>query len=449
MNQQLELFPSEDTSTEAFKIKDTKNSTAGKPRLATACRNQYEFKPCTLDDLLPKEHLARDIWKYVERLDLSIILGKIQSVDGVAGRSATCPKILLSLWLFATIKRISSARMIEEYCHEHDAYKWICGGVNVGYHTISDFRSDYGDQLDDLLTQSVAILSNQGLISLEEVSQDGMRVRANAGGSSFRREVTLQDQLFLAKMLVKDLNDEAKNNPGACRSRQAVAARRAAEEKEKNLELALEQLNKLREDKKAQAKKDRKKFDETEEQKVRASTTDPEARVMKMACSGFRPAFNVQFATTNKGKGIIGVDVINKGSDSEQVLAMMNQIKDRYGCKIYKYMADTGFNVHLEEDEINKQFPECKTYMPPKYKKTMEKSKSQAVRNLVNRMETEEGKKDYKKRCETAEFANAQSRNKGLQQFLVRGLRKVKNVVILFAVAHNMQILLNHCSLSH
>lgn len=228
MNEQLELFSSHECSKEHIPAEKT-DAAVGKPRIVEVNRFQYEFKQTVLDDILPKEHLARDVWNYVSNLDLSIVLNEIQSVEGHSGRSATDPKILLSLWLFATIKGINSARTIVEYTKEHDAYKWICGGVNVNNHTVSDFRSDYKEQLDSLLTQSVAVLSNQGIISLEEISQDGMRVRANAGSSSFRREATLQDYLILAEMLINDLNEEAKNNPMACKTREESARRRSIE----------------------------------------------------------------------------------------------------------------------------------------------------------------------------------------------------------------------------
>jgi transposase len=443
MNKQLELFPSQEYSkdhTPAEKI----DAIFGKPRIVKANRFQYEFKQTILDAILPKEHLARDVWNYVEKLDLSIALNEIQSVEGSSGRSAIDPKILLSLWLFATIKRVNSARMIEEYSREHDAYKWICGGVNVNYHTISDFRSNYKDQLDSLLTQSVAVLSSQGIISLEEISQDGMRVRASAGSSSFRKEGTLQDHLILADMLINDLNEETKKNPMACKTRVESARRRSIEEKKIKVEQALEELNKLRSDKEAVKKKYRTKLNEEDKNKMRASVTDPQSRIMKMPCMGFRPAFNVQFATTNVGKAIVGVSVINRGSDSRETLDMMNQIKNRFNADIKGYYVDSGYDVHLDIDEIEDKFTSCKTYMPPKYKNKMKNSKSQPVHNLLDRMESEEGKEAYKMRAETAEFSNAQSRNKGLQQFLVRGLDKASCVTLIYAIAHNMQILFSH-----
>lgn len=439
--------------------KDKTNNQSDKPRLVTVCRNQYELVPRLLDNLISKDHLARDVWNYVQNLDLSIVLRKIQSREGHPGRPSTDPKITLSLWLFSTIKGIGSSRVIADYCKEHDAYKWICGGVNVNYHSISDFRTYHGDLLNDLLTQSVAVLSTAGIISLERVSQDGMRVRASAGASSFRKEGTLEMQMVLAKLLLEDINEETKKDPGACRSRLAASERRVSEEKIQKLDLAIKNLHELEENRRAQAKKDRKKFGEKEENKVRASTTDGEARVMKMPCSGFRPAFNVQFASTNKGKAIIGVEVINKGSDSGQAMGMIKQIVKRYGITPDCYLLDKGFDAHLDIDTIDNEFDNCKIYSPVKYKKVtkldssnLAKNKNKTKKNKLEsplvqewemRMETEEGKKIFKERSATAEFVNAQTRNKGLQQFPVRGLDKVLTVTLLYAIVHNMTIALN------
>ena len=441
MSEQLMLFNLPDNTENN---KSTIIST--NPRIKTAVRNQYEMS-FLLDDLIPNDHLAKDVWRYVEKLDLSIILNKIQATEGVAGRPAIDPKILLTLWLFATLKNISSSRVIEEYIKEHNAFKWICGGVNVGYHVISDFRSEHGDQLNDLLVQSVAVLSKNGIISLEKVSQDGMRVRANAGSGSFRREATLESNLLLAQMLLDDLNEELKRNPGECKSRLAAAQHRAIKEKAENLESAINNLHELRTD-----KNKRKKLTIQESRDVRSSSTDPEARVMKMADNGFRPAYNVQFITCNKGKAIICADVINKGSDSGQIAKMVNKVIETYKIVPSCWLTDTGYDSHKDVEKLNKLG--IKNYSPIKYKKKNDselkkalQTESPSIREWKERMESEEGKKIYKERGETAEFANAQTRNKGFQQFLVRGLEKVKCVTLIYAIAHNMAIALNQPSI--
>lgn len=410
----------------------------GKPKLKCAIRNQVEIRTGSLDDLLPKEHLARKVWRYVEGLDLSTVLKQIQSIKGDVGRSATDPKILLSLWLYGTIEGIGSARLLSEYCVMHDAYKWICGDVNINYHTLSDFRSEQEELFDELLTESVGILAHNELISLEAVSQDGMRVRASAGASSFKRKATLKFNLDLAKMLVTDLKAEARQNPEGNRKRREAAQKRAAEEAERKISKAITELNEVRKSKIRSGKKELRQVKEEDLEKTRASMTDPEARVMKMAGGGFRPAYNVQYATTNKGKAIVGVDVTKSGSDQKQTIEMIDQIEKRYNQIPKKWLQDGGYNNQTEFDKIVKQYKDCKIYMPSKETK----NESASMQELRERMETEEAKEIYKERAATAEYVNALARNRGMQQFVVRGLSKVKNVALLFAIAHNMYIAL-------
>jgi transposase len=411
----------------------------GKPRLKRAIRNQIEMKVCSLDDLLPNQHLARDIWKYVETLDLSCALKEIQSVEGGAGRSAIDPKIYLTLWIYGTIKGVGSARLLAENCSMHNAYRWICGGVRVNYHSLSDFRVSQGELFDQLLTESVAILTKANIISLEVISQDGMRVRASAGASSFKREETLQFNLQLAEMLVKDLKEEAQKTPEACKTRIEAAQLKAAEEKEKNIKRALAELEDVRKSKIRAGKKEQRHVKEEDLKKARASTTDPDARVMKMADQGFRPAYNVQYATTNKGKAIIGVDVSKSGSDQKQTLKMVRQVEERYNFIPNKWLQDGGYNNHSEYENFVKIYKNCTIYMPAKESTKIE-DESEPLKKLRERMATDEAKKLYKERSSTAEYANAQARNHGLYQFLVRGINKVRNVALLFALAHNVEI---------
>lgn len=419
----------------------------GKPRIVKACRNQYEFKHNTLDEILPKDHLVRDVWAYVETLDLAIVLGKIKALEGGAGRPATDPKILLSLWLFATIKSIGSSRVIEQYCKEHDAFKWICGGVNINYHTVSDFRTDHGDQLDELLTASVVALSQSGLISLEKVSQDGVRVRASAGSSSFRREATINDQLVLAEMLISDIKEEEQKSPGACKTRLAAAEKKSAEDRLRRLQEASEAFEKIRDEKIAFAKQEGKKIEDSELEKVRVSKTDVDARVMKMACNGFRPAYNIQFGSSNIGKAVVAVEVSNKGTDNKEMLKMMEQVEQRYGIVPNKWFVDGGYRSHPALNAAGLKYKECEIFMPvlidAKNKNDPYKRKStdsKTVGDWRERMGTDDAKELYKERAATAELVNAQARNRGLQQFLVRGIPKVKCVALIYALTHNMML---------
>jgi transposase len=269
---------------------ETPGAPAGKPRFQRAERRQIEWQAFSLDQLLQDDHPARLVWAYVESLDVSPWYEQIRAVEGHVGRSPIDPKILLAVWLYATIDGVSSARKLDRLCRDHIAYRWLCGGVTVNYHTLADFRVEHVDRLDTLLTKSVAALLHQGLVSLNRVAQDGMRVRASAGSSSFARRPKLEDALVQAEAQVKALKREADDEDGSAESRrQQAAEQRAAEERAARIRQALEQLPEI------QQKMERRKTGSSET--ARASTTDPEARRMKMADGGFRPAYNVQFVT--------------------------------------------------------------------------------------------------------------------------------------------------------
>jgi transposase len=443
MNEQALLFGS---LPESVAVNESVAGAEGAPRVLMAERNQIELRAVDLDATIAIDHPARNVWAFVERLDLSALYGAIGSVEGRAGRAAIDPKILLALWLYATVDGVGSAREIERLSEVHDAYRWICGGVNVNHHTLSDFRCARLDLLDDWLTHSVAVLTEQDLVKLERVAQDGMRVRASAGAASFRRRSTLERCLEEARAQVQALKGEIEADPDASNRRQRAARECAAEERQKRVAQALEQLAQVEEHKKkaAVAKKDH----ESEEQykkrsEPRASSTDSEARVMKMADGGYRPAYNVQFSTTTDSQVIVGVDVNNIGSDQGQLSPMLGQVEQRYEERPAQCLVDGGYARHDEIEQAQARGTTVYAPVPKPKDPTRDRyvalpGDSQAIAQWRERMGTAAAKDIYKQRAATAECVNAIARGRGLTQFLVRGLSKVKAVALWFAIAHNM-----------
>lgn len=419
---------------------------ADAPRVLTAQRNQIALRPVDLEATVGSEHPVRNVWAFVERLDLCALYGEIGSIEGAAGRPAIDPKILMALWLYATLDGVGSAREIERLSEVHDAYRWICGGVNVNHHTLSDFRCRPVDLLDQLLTDSVAVLMHKGLARLERVAQDGMRVRASAGAGSFRRRLRLKFWQEQARAQVQALKGEIDADPNCANRRRRAAQKRAAEERQKRVEQALEQLAQVekQKNKKAGAKKE----NETEEQykkrtEPRASSTDPEARVMKMADGGFRPAYNVQLSTTTDSQIIVGVEVNNCGSDAGQLSPMLDQVEKRYQQCPAEWLADGGFAN--DADIENAHRGGTTVYAPVRHPRNSSRDPyvplpddSEALAQWRQRMGSKAAKEIYKQRAATAECVNAIARRRGLTQFLVRGLNKVKAVVLWYALAHNL-----------
>jgi transposase len=442
MDEQTSLFPSLPQSSAA--CSETRPP-AGAARVLTAQRDQIALRPVDLEATVGPEHAVRNVWAFVERLDLSALYAEIGSVEGRAGRAAIDPKILMALWLYATVDAVGSAREIERLTETHDAYRWICGGVNVNHHTLSDFRCARVDVLDELLSESVAVLVNKGLVKLERVAQDGMRVRASAGAGSFRRRSTLELCLKQARAQVQALKGEIDADPNDSNRRRRAARERAAKERQARLAQALEQLAEVeKQKKKAVAKKQ----NETEEQyrkrsEPRASSTDAQARVMKMADGGFRPAYNVQLASTPASQIIVGVEVNACGSDGGQLSPMLEQVQQRYQQRPAEWLADGGFASDADIEDAHRGG--ITVYAPVRHPRNSSRDPyvplpddSEALAQWRQRMGSKAAKEIYKQRAATAECVNAIARGRGLSQFLVRGLNKVKAVALWYALAHNL-----------
>lgn len=445
----------DENQTSATALPIQKAMLVGIARVQKPNRKQLELRPSDLESLLPEGHRARMVWGYVERQDLTGLYASIKAVEGGVGRAAIAPEILFALWLYATLEGIGSARAITRLTQEHDAYRWICGGVQVNYHTVADFRSQQGDVLDDLLTDNLASLMAVGVVKLKAAAQDGVRVRASAGAASFRREEKLESLLAAAREQVAALKRQVDDDPGADARRQAAAQARAALAREARIEAALARLPELADIKKRQGKKP---------EEARASTTDAEATVMKMGDGGFRPAYNIEFCSDTESQVIVGIDVVTTGSDMGQMAPMVKQVVDRCGQAPDDWLVDGGFPAHDQIDAVASQTrviapvpkPKAKTKAktdtaqtnaqddaqatpePPVDPHRRKPGDSPAVGDWRERMATDESKELYKERAATAECVNAQARNRGLVLLPVRGLKKVKAVALLFVLAHNL-----------
>lgn len=419
-----------------------KVDSGGAPRLREPVRDQVELRAVDLDSLLAADHPARVIWAYVAGLDLEPLYAPIKAREGMPGHPPADPRLLLALWLYATIEGVGSARALAKLCECHDAYRWLCGGVSVNYHTLADFRLAHPALLDDLLTRNVAALAAAGVIDLDTLAQDGVRVRASAGASSFRRRKTLHKCLERAHRVVARLKAEVDDDPDASNRRIRAARERAAAEREARVAAALDKLAELEVERARRAKTNAK---ETKKQgKPRASTTDPEARVMKMADGGYRPAYNLQIASAVEAQVIVTVDVETSGSDRGRMAPMIARIKPRYGRAPKRYLADGGFtkNADIEwaadpaNGAIQVHCPAIKSrhntdpFAP-------RASDGPGMAAWRRRMKSPAGKARYKRRA-IAECLHARFRHWNLRQFTVRGRAKVRSVLLWFALANNI-----------
>jgi transposase len=413
----------------------------GKPRLRVPLRNQAEVSWESLDQRLDPDSQARVVWNLVCQLDLDAWLKDIKAVEHHVGRNAIDPRLLVALWVFATLRGVGSARELDRLCRDHLAYRWLCGGVSVNYHTLAAFRSGGGEKWDELLTQIVATLMDEGLVTMDRVAQDGMRVRADAGNSSFRTGGTLEKRLEEAKQQVETLKHLVETNPDELSRRQHAARERAAKERQERIENAKRECDELRRKK---AERDEGKTKKSSE--ARASTTDPLARNMKFSDGGYRPGYNVQFATDVASGIVVGVAVTNEGNDFEQMSPMLDQLKERYDELPDAVLIDGGF-ISLEAID-SAEDRGCKVFGPVKDEEKQTKAgkdpfarkrdDTDRTAQWRKRMGEEASKTIYKFRAQTAEWVNALCRNRGLQQMPVRGMTKCRIVATLYAITHNL-----------
>jgi transposase len=362
-------------------------------------------------------------------LDLRQFYAAIKSRDTIGGRPAIDPKILVALWLYATIDGVGSAREVDRLCYSHDAYRWIRGGVSVNYHSLSSFRVRHQAALDDLLTQSITALLHRRLVTLRRVAADGTRIRANAGVRSFRRAHTLQECLGQARHQVKQT---ARQSDGAALSREAAAQARAATERLARVEAALAELPKVTDVKRRNGST----------REARVSTTDPEARVMKMADGGYRPAYNVQFATDGDSGAIVAAAVVNTGTDQGELVPMLNEIERRVGRVPDQALVDGGYVNHAGFDEATRRGIEIVAPVPRARGRSEptppQESDSMAIALWRARMQSPAAQQAYRTRGSIAERLNADVRTHRMHQAIpLRGLHKIQSWLLWIALAIN------------
>jgi transposase len=410
----------------------------GTPRLRQPQRHERGWQILALDDLVPPDHPVRAVWGFVGTLDLRLLHDAVKAREGVPGQAPAAPEVMVALWLWATVEGIGSARQLDRLCLEHPAYRWLCGEISMNYHTLADFRVAHGDLLERLLADAVAALVAEGLVALEVLAQDGVRVRAAAGAGSFRRRRGLEELAAAAGARVARLRAELASDPAAGMRRQQAAQQRAAREQQERVKAALDRMRELEAERARRAKTDKAKVEK--QQAPRASTTDAAARPMKMADGGFRPAYNMQIVCAPHSQIVVAVDIDTSGSDRGQARRGLEQLAAR-GIKPADYLVDGGFakNADIEWADaagIKLWCPAIRNqhgaqpYAP-------RPDDRPAMADWRRRMAGERGTAMYKQRCK-AECANAAARRMGLTRLLVRGKHKARTVLLWFALAHNM-----------
>ena len=403
-----------------------------KPRVTEPERRQGIIRFETPEDTLELEHPARVLWQALGRLDLSAFLANARAREGRAGRPTFCPRMMLTLWTYAISRGVGSAREIERLIESDKAFQWIVGDVSVSHHALSMFRVGHQAALDKLMTDVLAVLMHKGVLSLRLVAQDGMRVRAAASAPSFRRRDALEEcreqaALHLKATLAQADDPELSSQVKAAREAKARDFQRRVEEAAATVALLQSQRS-------------------ASDSPARASTTDADARVMKVADGGFRPSLNVQMATAGSEHGgprtIVGVIVNSVGSDMSGVTPMLDQIERRTAQLPQVLLADANHANHAAIIDARDRGVDALIPVPKKRGRASERNKADAdprVTAWMNRMQEDDAKRAYRARAGLCEWTNAQATGRcGIRQFLVRGVAKATSVMLLFALTINL-----------
>src|SRR6266481_1498186 len=292
------------------------NATSKQPLIRPINRQQMSWRAVDVERLIGEDHRARAIWTLVGRLDLQQFYDDIESSAEQGGRPAFDPQLLISLWVYAYSEGIGSAREVARRCAFDPAFQWLTGLEEVNYHTLASFRVEKQQELDELFTQLLGVLSAEGLITLEQVMQDGTKIQALASTRSYQREATIREHL-----------------------------ERARQEQQKRLENALQELEKLQESKKGEKAKSQ----------VRVSTGDPEARVMKQSDGGLALSYNAQISTDAAQGLIVGVAVTQAAEDSAQLLPAVDRIEQQLKETPQQMVADGGYTTRDNIEKMAKR----------------------------------------------------------------------------------------------
>jgi transposase len=315
-----------------------------RPRLASIDRSQLLLHTVDVERLIDEDHSARSIWHLIGRMNLSLYHANIGALEGRAGRDHTAPRLLISLWLYAYSQGISSARAVARQCAFEPGLAWLCGLQPISHRTLSGFRSDHKEALENLFVQVVGMLSAEGLITMQRVTLDGTKIKANASGNTFRRKEKIEAHLALAREQVQKMNEQAAEEEKAAK-RQSAAKRRAARQRVSRLEAAFREVERLQESR----KHDR-------DYVARASTSDPEAHVMRNGEGGTVPSYNVQLVTDTAHGLIVNVEATTDAIDYRQLEPALNRCQQTVECLPKQIVADGDYTNHasVQAAEVSK-----------------------------------------------------------------------------------------------
>jgi len=288
-----------------------------------------------VEQLVGEDHVVRTLWKFLGTLDLSRFTPAPKAVEGHAGRPAWEPRLLIAVWLYGLMRGVSSARELARESAHEPGLQWLTGLQEINHHSLSDLRVDHGAALDELFAQVLGVLHRHELITLERVTQDGTKVRADVDKSSFGRRDALAEHLELARKHVAELNQQACEQEQTTK-RQAASRQRAARQREQRLQAAMATVDRLQKEKLQEKSKP-----------CQASPTDTDAQFMRTGDHGLAPCHNVQLSCDAAHKVILSVAVTSDPSDAHPFVPALDRIEKQWAPVPRQMIADGDYTNRL------------------------------------------------------------------------------------------------------
>jgi transposase len=308
-----------------------------KPKYIAVNRHQLVFQETDLEQLIPADHLVRAIWQVVCGLDLSAFEAGFRSRVELQGAPRWDPRVLITALVYGYATGVGSGRALERMMLWEPALRWLTADQEINYHTLTSFRTAHEEKLKDLFAQLLVTLEGEGLVEFKTLMQDGTKVRARASRSSFHCAASIGKRVEEARQYMQALDQAGNQEP---------AEEQRRERQRRNLQSQVERMEKALEAIRARSGKE----------DTRASTTEPEARVMKQPQGGgYAPSYNVQVVSDAKEGLIVGVRVVDAPADAQELVPMMDQLEKDTGKQPEQMVADSGYTSRENIEELDKR----------------------------------------------------------------------------------------------
>jgi len=406
--------------------------------------------PPSLRDWLPENHLAYCVSDVVDQLDLSAIESVYEQED--RGQPPYHPRMMVKILVYSYCVGVFSSRRMEKRLVEDVAFRVLAAGHEPDFRTLSDFRKIHLKALEELFQQVLGLALEVGALKLGRVALDGSKIKANASkhkamsyGRMAETEKRLRKEVRELLKQAETVDEEEDKRYG--RERQGEELPEELQRRETRIARIREAKKALEERAREKAKSEKKEDQEAKpESKTQYNFTDPESRIVK-GSDGFVQGYNTQVAVEPTLQLIVGQTVTQAANDKQQMVPLIEAIREQSGQKPEEVLADSGYCseenlkylakrrmegfIAKEKQKHGERNEPCKRGPLPKGASRVERMK--------RKLQTKVGAAVYATRkCIVEPVFGQIKQARGFRQFLLRGLEKVRGEWALVCMTHNL-----------